>query len=299
MDKAHKETDKILAKLEKNIEELYSDALRELKSKLNTLISRIDTTKEPQQIYNQLQQKKRLEAIIREMSLVVNNANKVAMDIMNDDMIDIYSLNYNWGAYEVEKAVAKDIGYTLYNRNAIKLLLKEEINPFTLMAIDDLTDKTILYKELKRALASGLLQGESMQKIASRIKKITDKNQDDSLRIARTETTRIENVGRLDSYKFAEKQGLKIRKSWLATMDKRTRETHQRVNGEIVDLDKPFSNGLMYPGDPNGGASEVIRCRCTMTTEFIGFEKGEKEKELDETLRKMSFEEWQERKKKK
>ena len=56
MDKAHKETDKILAKLEKNIEELYSDALRELKSKLNTLISRIDTTKEPQQIYNQLQQ---------------------------------------------------------------------------------------------------------------------------------------------------------------------------------------------------------------------------------------------------
>ena len=106
MDKAHKETDKILAKLEKNIEELYSDALRGLKSKLNTLISRIDTTKEPQQIYNQLQQKKRWEAIIREMSLVVNNANKVAMDIMNDDMIDIYSLNYNWGAYEVEKAVA-------------------------------------------------------------------------------------------------------------------------------------------------------------------------------------------------
>ena len=69
-----------------------------------------------------------------------------------------------------EKAVAKDIGYTLYNRNAIKLLLKEEVNPFTLMAIDDLTDKTALYKELKKALASGLLQGESMQKIVSRIK---------------------------------------------------------------------------------------------------------------------------------
>ena len=232
MDKAHEETDKILAKLEKNIEELYSDALRELKSKLNALISRIDTTKEPQQIYNQLQQKKRLEALIREMSLVVNNTNKVAMDIMNDDMIDIYSLNYNWGAYEVEKAVAKDIGYTLYNRNAIKLLLKEEVNPFTLMAIDDLTDKTILYKELKRALASGFLQGESMQKIASRIKKITDKNQDDSLRIARTETTRIENVGRLDSYKFAKKQGLKIRKSWLATMEMEDDMSYMNMGNE-------------------------------------------------------------------
>ena len=102
---------------------------------------------------------------------------------------------------------------TLAGVTAIKLLLKEEVNPFTLMAIDDLTDKTALYKELKKALANGLLQGESMQKIASRIKKITEKNYNDSLRIARTETTRIENVGRLDSYKFAEKQGLKIQKS--------------------------------------------------------------------------------------
>lgn len=32
----------------------------------------------------------------------------------------------------------------------------------------------------------------------------------------------------------------------------------------MVDPDKPFSNGLMYPSDPSGAPSEVYNCRCTM-----------------------------------
>ncbi len=35
-------------------------------------------------------------------------------------------------------------------------------------------------------------------------------------------------------------------------------------NGEIKDLDEPFSNGLMYPGDPDGRAAEVVNCRCAL-----------------------------------
>ena len=59
-------------------------------------------------------------------------------------------------------------------------------------------------------------------------------------------------------------------KSWIATGDNRTRESHQNVNGELVPLDKPFSHGLMYPGDPMGSANEIVNCRCAMTTEIIG-----------------------------
>jgi len=39
-------------------------------------------------------------------------------------------------------------------------------------------------------------------------------------------------------------------------MDDRVRDEHAAMNGEIVDIDKPFSNGEMYPGDVN--------CRCTV-----------------------------------
>ena len=47
--------------------------------------------------------------------------------------------------------------------------------------------------------------------------------------------------------------------------------THGKVNhvileGETVTIDQPFSNGLMYPRDPNDGRpEEVIRCRCYLT----------------------------------
>lgn len=46
----------------------------------------------------------------------------------------------------------------------------------------------------------------------------------------------------------------------------RTRESHRRVDGEIRELDEKFSNGLMFPGDPNGSAAEVVNCRCTSNT---------------------------------
>ena len=50
---------------------------------------------------------------------------------------------------------------------------------------------------------------------------------------------------------------------WDATLDGNTRESHAMVDGELRELDKPFLNGLMFTGDPSGGA-EVINCRCAL-----------------------------------
>ena len=36
------------------------------------------------------------------------------------------------------------------------------------------------------------------------------------------------------------------------------------LDGEIKPFDESFSNGLMYPGDINGTAEEIINCRCTL-----------------------------------
>lgn len=55
-----------------------------------------------------------------------------------------------------------------------------------------------------------------------------------------------------------------IRKKWVATLDGRTRPSHQEIDGKIQELDDEFSDGLQYPGDPNGYLSEVYNCRCTM-----------------------------------
>jgi len=35
------------------------------------------------------------------------------------------------------------------------------------------------------------------------------------------------------------------------------------MNGQTVDLGIPYTNGMMYPGDPSGGPEQIINCRCT------------------------------------
>jgi hypothetical protein len=54
---------------------------------------------------------------------------------------------------------------------------------------------------------------------------------------------------------------------WLATDDKRTRETHVTADGQRVPVGSRFIVGgaeLAFPGDPSGPPQEVIQCRCTM-----------------------------------
>lgn len=85
-----------------------------------------------------------------------------------------------------------------------------------------------------------------------------------ALLIARTETTSAAGGAALDGFR----EGGAPFKGWLAVQDDRTRESHQEVDGEVVDIDEAFSNGLDYPGDPKGDAEEVCNCRCTVVPEF-------------------------------
>jgi len=88
--------------------------------------------------------------------------------------------------------------------------------------------------------------------------------------VARTESMTALNQSNIEAYQQAIDSGAirrqDVRKVWIATNDGRTRDSHRDIDRESVGIDQPFSNGLMYPGDPNGPASEVINCRCTMLT---------------------------------
>lgn len=292
MDKAHKYTDKQLFKLEKEIKEVYNKTLKSLNKELEKTLVKININKDPKKLYAQLAKEKRLKTLISKLTNELNQANKIAVQLMNDELIDIYGYNHNYEAFNIEHLTGYDLGFTLFNNQTIKAILADEVNPFALLALDDLKDKADIIKKLRRDLLSGLMAGESIPQIAKRIQELTNKKAYDSIRIARTETTRVQNNARLDVMKHASNKGLKISKRWLATMDARTRSSHQHLNGEIVGLNESFSNGLEYPADPKGHAKEVINCRCTMTTEFDGLEKSVEELKLDKELKEISFDSW-------
>ena len=89
-------------------------------------------------------------------------------------------------------------------------------------------------------------------------------------------TTAAENAGRIDSYKNLEKQGVVQKKVWIATPDDRTRESHLEIDGEEVGINQEFSNGCMFPGDPDcDDPGEVLNCRCSMRTHIVGFRRAD------------------------
>jgi hypothetical protein len=115
-----------------------------------------------------------------------------------------------------------------------------------------------------------------------------------AIRNARTAITSAQNGGRLDSMKRAQQRGIGIKKGWMATLDARTRDSHAVMDGEVVELDKPFSNGLMRPADPHGEPSQVYNCRCRLTHEYDKYKTDWSNMENRNTskLGDMSYEEW-------
>lgn len=66
------------------------------------------------------------------------------------------------------------------------------------------------------------------------------------------------NFGAIDA---ARKVGGKT-KTWNASSSS---ARHGSMNGETVSIGEKFSNGMDWPGDPDGGADEVANCQCSIS----------------------------------
>lgn len=150
-------------------------------------------------------------------------------------------------------------------------------------------DKAWNKKNINSMFLQGIMEGQAVQKIARNIlpeinsksgegdleKSVIKRNRQSAIRNARTMVTSAENGGRLASYKELDRMGIVQRKEWMATPDDRTRKSHIDIDGEERDINEKFSNGLMYPADPNGAADEVWMCRCSMADHVVGFRRAD------------------------
>lgn len=122
--------------------------------------------------------------------------------------------------------------------------------------ITQVTDTT--KQAVRDALAAGLEAGEGIDGLVKRIRESDAAfGKSRAELIARTETTRVTNGAQQESLAaWAEAEGARVTKTWLATMDSRTRDEHAALSGTTVEIDATFPNGLKAPGEPN--------CRCTL-----------------------------------
>ena len=119
--------------------------------------------------------------------------------------------------------------------------------------------------QLRDVINKAILQGKSDAEIARVIRELSPiRNAPRSRVIARTETHTALSRS-LDT--AAKGTGVDMERVWSATIDKRTRPSHAAADGQTRGQEEPFDVGmskLMYPGDPNGAAQEIIQCRCIL-----------------------------------
>jgi HK97 family phage portal protein len=126
----------------------------------------------------------------------------------------------------------------------------------------DVFAKTInetTFEKLKNQFSESTSLGESRPQLVKRIESVYDVFDEGRAKtIARTETHGAIQKG---NYEAGRQSGSDI-KIWVSVMDDRTRDSHAYLDGEERAIDKKFSNGLMFAGDPTGDGSETINCRC-------------------------------------
>jgi len=322
-DHAHELTDKELSLLEWRIGNLYREAAEDMSGKIDEYFSSfeerdkkqkalVDAGKLTQEQYDQwrlaqIGRGKRMEALRDQLAERMTAANEVAAAYINDATPGIYSLNRNYAAYTIEQ-VAGDVGFDIWDESTVRRLIVE--NPISMpyypvkRAIDRKIDLAWGQQQITRQITTGILQGESIGKIANRLQeKIPDMNRVSAVRAARTAMTSAQNAGRMDSYVAAQKMGIKLRREWVATLDNRTRHAHAILDGQKADIDKPFEvegQEIMFPGDPHAHPSLVYNCRCTLIAAVEGADMSDAQRRArnpetgrNELISNMSYREWE------
>lgn len=286
-DEGQKLTDEQLAEIEKRIREIYGEALAGLEETINhyfdsfakrdaemqKLLKNGEITEEKYKQWRlaQMGRGKRFELMRDQVAERLTKANETAYAFINDRTPGVYTLNRNYGAYNIER-YGVNANFVLYDEATVRYLIVEnpDLMPYypKKLALKRGIDLEYGKKRITASVTSGILRGRSTRDIAADLRKYMTKMEIESaLRAARTAVTAAENGGRAASDKLAVEMGIPLVYEWKAAHDARTRPAHGAADGQTIEPGELFTVGgekLEFPGDASHGASgwNLYNCRC-------------------------------------
>lgn len=230
----------------------------------------------------------------------IHRANETTARMLNGERRAIFQRGANYSAYQIERSTKGAVDFTLYDSATVTRLIKEQPKMLPDLKVGKRRDESWNGRGIQNAITQGIVQGESIPDIAKRIAHQTgERNRAALTRQARTAMTGAQNAGRIQAMHDAEDMGIKVKKKWIATLDKKTRDAHAELDGQVVDADKPFVvNGMeiMYPGDPNADPSLVYNCRCTLGWEYPDYPSApgaRRDNETGEVIGGVTYQQWE------
>ena len=319
-DSGTRATDAAVSKVEQDIRDVYQRAAKEMQAKLNQVVK--ENKEKLDQLYadkaaglitqadidrwveTQNHRTKQMEEKLDQIAGVMTDANRKALGMINGATLGVFAENATFQNYQLARNTGLGLMFSVYDENAVKRLIKEDPELLPRKVVNGRKDKAWNQRIISNALKQAIIQGESIPTLARRIAAATaSSNNDAMVRYARTAMTSAQNAGRQEMLNQAKGMGIKCKKVWLATLDSRTRDAHSKLDGQKVDIDKPFKSDfgdIMYPGDMGSSGSvpaNLYNCRCTLTYEYEGFPNDQAEdlrrdNETGELIKNMTYTEW-------
>lgn len=297
VDKAHLATDELLDQMERRLRAIYTRASREIGEAWEAYLREAGTeiadlqkqyqeakkandTELTRQLGKSLQKAKRertltdrrYRELTRQTAEQLAHVNETATAYINNNLPEVYAMNYN-ATGEAFNGIG-GYSFTLTDADTIRNLVESDSSFLPMRELDFAKDVAWNIEKMNAEVLQGILQGESMDKIADRLADVIGMNLRSAISAARTMVTSAENKGRQDGFERAAAMGIILEREWIATSDGRTRDWHRELDGVTVAVDEPFENAIgkiMYPGDPSANGANVWNCRCTIAAKILGF----------------------------
>ena len=266
LDKWNKELERLSKKRYKQMDtELYNaykDGLKQLKLEIKQYIDAYDSLSFSQrlQVERQLEVATQINDIINEMG---GKGERLLRSFISDEGTQGYFGTF----YVLEGAENIQLNFAMLPENYIEELVNTPVAG-KILSTRLYTNQSKLAQEATTALLQGAFKGEGYAKVAKRVGELTEANYKQALRIARTEGGRVQSAAKQRSYVEANDKGIDIQKRWLSTLDKKTRHSHQELDGQTVDVEEQFEYKGLKADAPRlfGVAEQDINCRCTTIT---------------------------------
>lgn len=272
--------------LEEARQVLDKTELKDFKSYIKELLKYGDKQNfSPEEMYEykRLYNKAKITRLEKLQANIQTELDKLANKTQNevgDLLYDSYENGYYKTIYDNQMEFGIDNAFTGLNKKAIEKAVNTKYQKSNYSdRIWTSTNK--LMQTLTQEIPRGIVLGYNPRKLAKQVSKKLDTNYNNTVRLIRTEYSRILNQATIDGYKQAGIKQYQI----STTLDNRRCDDCADFEGKIVDIDEAIEGIDLPPFHPN--------CRCTTIPVIKEYEAVIEDENLKkEDIGFITYEDW-------
>lgn len=266
---------------------------RELQKKKDSLPGDVVAAIEKQHF----QYESQLRALTRKgqlthLNLLQANINKALIDLYDKSQISIYDLlekeyetAYYRGIYNTQKAIGFGKDFAALNQRAVQRAVLNSYGKANYSKRLHVHCQNFS-RDIKENLIIGLIRGESIDRMSTRIRKRIDVAASSARRLVRTETAYIYEQATAEAYQEC---GIE-QYEFLATLDNRTSPICQELDGKVFNIKDAVPGKNYPPMHPNCRSTTVCHFDNDKVTWRIAKDKSGKYYEVPSD---MTYREWE------